>query len=148
MTHDNQKVENSKSTRSIKNYLISPNEQIGLAVVSYVILFIALASQTLFVIKISQGESFKLLVHELNDYPIQQIAILSFLIFSLLGGILLFLVNIYYTHKIYGSLHAIRNQIKKALNGEPCQPLKGRKGDKVQDLIQLVNSLVDAYQKK
>jgi len=148
MTHDNQKVENSKSTRSIKNYLISPNEQIGLAVVSYVILFIALASQTLFVIKISQGESFKLLVHELNDYPIQQIAILSFLIFSLLGGILLFLVNIYYTHKIYGSLHAIRNQIKKALNGEPCHPLKGRKGDKVQDLIQLVNALVDAYQKK
>lgn len=133
--------------RQIKNYLISPDEQLGLAIVSFIVLFVTLAAQTFFVTQALKGEQ-SISLDDLDAVSMPQITILSFFVFSIAGGIILFLVNIYYTHKIYGSLHAIRNQIQKALNGEPCVPLKGRKGDKIQDLVTLVNSLVESYQKK
>jgi len=131
--------------RKLRNYLISPDEQLGLAIISYVVLFLTLAAQTLFVTQSLNGSSIQF--DDLSTISLPQITILSFFVFSLIGGLILFLVNIYYTHKIYGSLYAVRNQIKKALNNEVCTPIIGRKGDKVQDLISLVNMLISKYQK-
>lgn len=138
-------MEYSKN-RSIKNYLISPEEQIYQGVAGFIIFFAGLGLQSLFILRnysptFSEMDSFE-------NIEIFQNILVSFFVISLIGGFTFFILNIFYTHRIYGSIYVIEKQIQKVLNGETVTDLKGRKNDKVRNLVPLVNELIQKYQNK
>jgi len=143
-------IQMEKEKRSIRNLIISPKEQLALAFFGIFILFITLAAQAIFFTRyfsLSTDANNSIGQFSLDIDSLISVSISSFVFFLFLGGTSFFLIAVFYTHKIYGPLYAIRIQLKKVLNNEPCMPLKGREGDKVHDLFDLVNQVVDGYKK-
>jgi hypothetical protein len=53
-----------------------------------------------------------------------------------------------YSHRIAGPVYRMQKDIEKALEGEKGVRVHLRKKDKLKDLAEKVNALIDAYEKK
>jgi hypothetical protein len=70
------------------------------------------------------------------------------LINNLIIMIIISVLGIFYSHKIAGPAYRIQKDIDRTLAGEKGVRIQLRKGDKLKDLADKVNALIDSYEKK
>lgn len=133
-------------SRSIKNYLIRPKDQLLHAIFALSATLIACGAQSVFLLrKIQEIHS----QHESSDLQLAlqaellRTVLLSFFVTSLAVGLFIFVFNVMLTHRVFGSVHALETYIRKILNGEKPPRLTLRKLDQTQTLADLVNQLSD-----
>jgi hypothetical protein len=127
--------------RKISNYLISSNEQLKLAGLSFLCLVTGLGIQSSLLLVLIRDSGI--------DNPELSFSILvSFAAVTLVVGFFIVLVNIVYTHRIYGSLFAARNAIRTLLKGEKVEQIVARPTDQTGELIDTVNELIRHFNNK
>jgi len=78
--------------------------------------------------------------HELDRYSIQFTAV------AILSSIYLFLIfifSIFKSHKMAGPIHNIKMNLQKLANGENTYPIRTRKGDEFQELVDALNLVIE-----
>ncbi len=70
------------------------------------------------------------------------------LINNLIILIVISVIGVFYSHKIAGPVYRIQEDIKKVLDGEKDIVIKLRKKDKLKELAEQVNKLIEEYNKK
>ena len=70
------------------------------------------------------------------------------LINNLIILIVISIIGIFYSHKIAGPVYRIQEDIKRVLGGEKDVVIKLRKNDKLKELAEQVNKLIEEYNKK
>lgn len=131
-----------KHKRHFKNYLIAPKEQFLFGFFILTLVILAGGTHTLLLIKKIRnlretGQLFENGVDsELVVYILQ-----SFAVTSLMLGIFIFLVNILFTHRVFGSLHVIEKHFRSAAEeGKPVETIPSRKYDMTTSLVESINS--------
>jgi hypothetical protein len=134
----------------MRSYFISPKEQLKMAAIAFLGLLAVLGFHTCVLLSV--------VLHRLDmeNAGLSEIlgpelifsAIIWFLVMSISGGLFIFVLNIVYSHRVYGSLFAIQANIKKALNGEKVFPIRRRSEDQTGQLVETVNELIQRYQDK
>ncbi len=61
------------------------------------------------------------------------------LVILLLNAALLVVVNSISSHRIAGSLHRIKTDLERSLNGEQVESIRTRKNDEFQELVEVIN---------
>jgi len=65
-----------------------------------------------------------------------------------LNVLILTAANIYYSNKIAGPIHRLKNELERKLNGEDVDPVFFRKNDAFHDLALLINKLMEMKESK
>jgi hypothetical protein len=77
-----------------------------------------------------------------------EIVVPPILLNNLIIMLIISILGIFYSHRIAGPVYRIDKDIEKALAGEKGIKIRLRKGDKLQELAEKVNKLIEAYDKK
>lgn len=82
--------------------------------------------------------------------PVNRIEVIlpPILINNLIILVVVSIIGIFYSHKIAGPVFRIQEDIKRVLNGEKDIVIKLRKKDKLHELAEQVNKLIEEYNKK
>jgi len=77
--------------------------------------------------------------HQLNTYTIQLDAVITL---SILYLVLITIFSIFKSHKMAGPIYNIKRSMDKIIRGESFEPIKIRKGDEFQELVQILNEVI------
>ncbi len=77
--------------------------------------------------------------HQLNTYTIQFDAVITL---SVLYLVLITIFSIFKSHKMAGPIYNIKRSIDKLIHGDNVDPIKIRKGDEFQELVQILNKAI------
>lgn len=132
-----------------KLYLISPNEQILYGFVGFLTFFVGLGIQTFIVIKtVTTSDVDSSMGYEpFLTNPVVKQALYSFAVISTIGFLFIFSASILYTHRVFGSVHAVKMRLRQILDNQPATKIVPRKYDQVNELVELTNELVERYNK-
>lgn len=131
---------NYSRKRKLKNYLIAPKQQFMFGFFILTSICLAGGTQALFLVQKIRilretGELFEPEIDaKLVSYILQ-----SFGITMLILGAFIFILNIFFTHRIFGSLHVIQKYFQNAIEGKIDGPIPSRKDDMTQSLVETIN---------
>ncbi|MGA2090842.1 MAG: hypothetical protein ABSH12_05200 [Endomicrobiales bacterium] len=60
----------------------------------------------------------------------------------IINVLILVIANIYYSHKIIGPIHRLKNELERKLDGQEISSIRFRKNDPFHDLAELINKVL------
>lgn len=129
-----------KHKRYLKNYLIAPRQQLFFGFVVLVSVLIAVGTHTLFLIKKIRvlAESGQLNYAD-ADIELATYALQSFCITTVVIGIFVLVLNISFSHRVFGSLYKVEKYFREAAEGKTQGPITIRKYDLTGTMVEAIN---------
>lgn len=144
-----------KFKRKLSNILINPTFQMRMAL-RFIVIYIVVAGifQVFFMILLNKYmdnfvKAFPITTNQhlvLHDIIIQIILAMSLLI--LIGALSIFIMAVYYSHKIAGPIYVIKNNINKLIEKDFQIRSNFRDGDEFNEISESLNRLADILKKE
>jgi methyl-accepting chemotaxis protein len=81
-------------------------------------------------------------IHRAQVYTFFDLLWKPMLLILLINILILIVANIYYSHKIIGPIHRLKNELERKLSGEEIPAIRFRKNDPFQELAELINKVL------
>ncbi len=136
-----------KSLRKSKNFLILPKYQMNHALFTLGLVLMTNAVFAYLVLLYIQDFFTEGSINNLQSLKNDLIFFITmiFIVSSLVLGLLVIIMNIIHTHRVFGSIRAIELYLIKVIEGKAPGLLSVRSNDQSGEMVNLINKLVKLY---